>query len=228
MSSLAVLGLIVSSYAFSAPTTVTGKISYAGASSAEVIKMNADPVCAKEHAGKPVHKEDVEATGGGLANVFIYVKEGVKKDGLPPAPATAVDFDQRGCQYHPHVMGLRVGQSLKIINSDPTMHNVHVMAKSNPAFNMGMPNKGQTVEKKFTKPEVMVKVKCDVHGWMNAYIGVVDHPFFAVSDASGTFNIAGLPPGDYTIEAWHEKLGAKTEKVTVTDAGGTKNVDFKF
>ena len=192
---------------------------------AEAIKMSADPVCAKENAGKQVMKEDVVVGAGGtLANVFVYVKEGVKSP--PAAPATPVSFDQKGCTYTPHVFGIRVGQPLKIINSDPVLHNVHSMAKSNAGFNMGMATKGQVIEKKFTKPEVLVKIKCDVHGWMTAYVGVVDHPYFAVTDKQGNFSIDGLPAGEYTVEAVHEKFGAKTAKVTVTDAGGKTEFSF--
>lgn len=206
---------------------VTGKITYKGAAKAAPIKMNADPVCAKENAGKAVLSEDVVVGGGGaLANVFVYVKEGVK-GAVPPAPAEPVVFDQKGCTYHPHVFGIRVGQPLKIVNSDPTLHNVNAQAKVNPKFNAGMPTKGQTLEKKFTKPEALVKIKCDVHGWMNAFAGVVDHPYFAVTDNAGSFTLKGLPDGDYTVEAVHEKFGAKTAQVKVA-GGNASPVSFTF
>lgn len=206
---------------------VTGKANFGGtAPKPTPIKMNADPVCAKETAGKTVLKEEVVVNSNKtLANVFVYVKSGLK--GTPPAaPTEAVTFDQKGCVYTPHVVGVRVGQPLKIINSDPTLHNVNAQAKTNAKFNAGMPTKGQTIEKKFTKPETMVKVKCDVHGWMTAYIGVLDHPYFAVTDNTGAFTLKDLPAGEYELEAWHEKLGTKTAKVTVTDAGTTS--DFTF
>lgn len=219
-------GLLGASAAFGA--NVTGKVNFGGAAPKPTsIKMNADPVCAKESAGKTVLKEDVVVNANKtLANVFVYVKEGVKGN-VPPAPQEAVTFDQKGCVYHPHVIGVRVGQPLKILNSDPTLHNVNALAKANAKFNAGMPTKGQVIEKKFTKPETMVKVKCDVHGWMSAYIGVVDHPYFAVTDNTGAFTLKDLPAGEYTVEAWHEKLGTKTAKVTVTDAGA-QPVDFSF
>ena len=207
---------------------VTGTASFSGvAPKAEAIKMSGDPNCAKANEGKKVMKEDVVVNANKtLANVFVYVKEGVKKESVPAAPTTPVKFEQSGCRYIPHVIGVRVGQPFQIINSDAVMHNVHSMAKQNPGFNMGMATKGQSIEKKFTKPETMVKVKCDVHGWMTANVGVLDHPYFAVTDSQGAFTIDGLPDGDYTVEAIHEKLGTKTAKIKV--AGGIAKTDFAF
>lgn len=222
-----VFGLVTSGFAFGA--SVTGKVNFTGAApKAAPVKMSADPVCVKENAGKTVLSETVVVNSNKtLANVFVYVKEGYK--GTPPAaPTEPVTFDQKGCHYTPHVFGIRVGQPLKILNSDPTLHNVNAQAKVNSKFNAGMPTKGQVIEKKFTKPEVLVKFKCDVHGWMNAFAGVVDHPFFAVTDTSGAYTIKDLPAGEYTVEAVHEKLGTKTEKITVTDAGTAKPADFTF
>ncbi len=208
---------------------LTGKAVFKGtAPKAENIKMDADNVCKKAHTA-PVPKGDVVVSSKGeLANVFIYVKEGVKKESIPADKPAAITFDQHGCMYTPHVFGVRVGQGIKILNSDPTLHNVHALPKSNAGFNMGMATKGQTIEKSFTKPETMVRIKCDVHGWMTAYVGVLDHPYFGVSDANGGFSIANLPAGEYTLEAWHEKLGTKTAKVTVTDAGASAPVEFTF
>lgn len=205
---------------------LTGKVNFGGAApKAAPIRMNADPGCGKLHTA-PVLDPTVSVNANKtLANVFVYVKEGVKKEAIPAAPSAAVEFDQKGCMYKPHVVGLRVGQTLKIINSDALLHNVHAMPKANKGFNIGMAQKGQSSEKKFDKPETMIKFKCDVHGWMNAYIGVVEHPFFAVSDDKGAFEIKDLPAGEYTVEAWHEKLGTKTAKVTVTDKG---TADFTF
>jgi plastocyanin len=228
LNSLALSAMILSGLSHGA--TVTGKIAFTGkAPKPTEIKMNADPGCVKANPGKVYSEDFVVNSNGTLANVFVYVKEGVKKETVPPAPATPVEFDQKGCRYTPHVFGVRVNQTVKVINSDPFLHNVNAVAKeSSNKFNNAMPKQGQVIEKKFTKPETMVRVKCDVHGWMVAYIGVLDHPYFAVSDQTGAFSIKDLPPGDYTIEAWHEnkKLGAKTQKVTVTDAGAT--VDFTF
>ncbi|NBX67870.1 MAG: hypothetical protein EBR01_02765 [Proteobacteria bacterium] len=221
----ALLALIsVSSLSFAA---VTGSVGFSGAApKPEAIKMSADPACAKANTTK-VMKEDVVVNANKtLANVFVYVKEGVKKESVPAAPATPVKLDQSGCRYVPHVVALRVGQPLQIVNSDAVMHNVHSMSKQSNSFNMGMATKGQSIEKKLTKPEVMMKVKCDVHGWMTTYVNVMDHPYYAISDTSGAFTIDGLPDGEYTFEAVHEKLGAKTAKGKV--AGGVAKVDFAF
>jgi len=206
---------------------VTGTVNFGGAApKAEVIKMSADPACAKANSG-PVKKEDVVVNANKtLANVFVYVKEGVKKESVPAAPTTPVKLDQAGCRYTPHVVALRVGQPLQIINSDAVMHNVHSMSKQSNSFNMGMATKGQSIEKKMNKPEVMMKVKCDVHGWMTSFINVMEHPYFSITDNQGAFSVDGLPDGEYTFEAIHEKLGAKTAKAKV--AGGVAKVDFAF
>ncbi len=208
---------------------LAGKAVFKGKAPAQAnVKMDADPVCKKANA-KPVPKGDVVVSAkGDLANVFVYVKESVKKEAIPAEKPAPIVFDQAGCVYNPHVFGVRTGQTIQILNSDPTLHNVHAMPKTNPGFNMGMATKGQKIEKSFAKPETMIRVKCDVHGWMTAYVGVLDHPWYAVTDANGSFSIANLPNGEYTLEAWHEKLGTKTAKVTVTDAGAAAPVEFSF
>ncbi len=201
---------------------LTGKVTFKGtAPKAKALKMNADPFCAKENS-KAVDETITVNTNGTLKNVFVYVKDA--KGGTPVT--TPVEFDQKGCQYHPHVIGLMVNQPLKIINSDTTLHNVHALPKKNPQFNQGMNTKGQTIDKVFKTPELAVKVKCDVHGWMQAYVNVMDHPFFATTNDKGEFTINGLPAGEYTVEAWHEKLGTKTEKVKVSDAGGAAEFTY--
>jgi plastocyanin len=193
----------------------------------EAIKMNADPVCVKENTS-PQFQETytVGADGKSLANVFVYVKDGLGNYTFDPPTATA-QIDQKNCRYHPHVFGMRVGQSLEIVNSDPTLHNIHALPKGNQEFNTGQPIQGMKTTHTFTAKEVMVPFKCDVHGWMNAYVGVLDHPFFATTDESGKFEIKGLPPGTYTIEAWHEKLGPMTQSVTI-GAKESKDVNFTF
>jgi plastocyanin len=153
------------------------------------------------------------------------------KDGLGnlkfPVPATAVTLDQKGCSYNPRVFGIQVGQSLDIVNSDETLHNIHALPMANREFNRGQALQGMKYTTVFTTPEVMLPFKCDVHKWMNAWVGVVTHPFYAVSGAGGRFEIKGLPPGTYTIEAWHEKLGTQTQTITVS-AKETKDVAFTF
>jgi plastocyanin len=194
----------------------------------EPIRMNADPICVKQTASSgPQTQETFVVSGDGkLANVFVYVKDGLGSYVYDP-PAAGAKLDQHGCRYVPHVFGVRVGQQIEIINSDPTLHNIHAMPKANPEFNNGQPIQGMKMNHAFKAKEVMVPFKCDVHGWMNAYVGVLDHPYFAVSKEDGSFEIKGLPPGTYTIEAWHEKLGATTQSVTI-GAKESKEVSFSF
>jgi plastocyanin len=205
---------------------VTGKIKFEGnAPAPRPVRMGSDPLCAKVGAG--VNSEILlVGPGNGLQNVFVYVKDGLGTRKFP-APKTPVVLDQKGCRYLPHVFGVQVGQPIQIINSDPTLHNVHAMGKTNSEFNFGQPKDTKPVTKTLDKAEIGVPFRCDVHGWMNAWAGVVSHPFFAVTKADGSFEIKGLPAGSYTIEAWHERLGTQTQKVTV-DAKGTGTVSFAF
>ena len=193
----------------------------------EPIKMNADPVCVKENTA-PQFQETYMVGGDGksLANVFVYVKDGLGNY-VYDVPTQPAQIDQRQCRYHPHVFGMRVGQTLQITNSDPTLHNIHALPKANREFNTGQPIKGMKMDTTFTAKEVMVPFKCDVHGWMNAYVGVLDHPYYSVTDSEGRFELKSLPPGTYTIEAWHEKLGAMTQSVTVGEKE-TKEITFTF
>ena len=206
--------------------TIAGKVQFEGAPPAQPkLKMDADPVCLKQHTAA-AHAQEIVVNNGGLQYVFVYVKEGLAGKTFP-APTEAAVFDQKGCVYEPHVIGVRVNQPLQILNSDPTLHNVNAKPKQSTPFNLAMPTKGMKITKTFGKPEIMVPVKCNVHPWMQAYIGVVEHPFFAVSGPDGTFTIAGLPAGTYTLEAWHEKLGTQTSAVTVAE-GQTQDVAFTF
>ena len=205
---------------------VNGVVAFEGtAPKNEPIKMNADPVCVKANT-TPQEQETYVVTDGKLANVFVYVKDGLSAYSFDP-PTGMLTFDQKNCRYHPHVFGARVGQAVEIVNSDPTLHNIHALPKDNAEFNNGQPIQGMKMTHTFTAKEVMVPFKCDVHGWMNAYVGVVDHPFFAVTDKDGKFSFKGLPPGTYTIEAWHEKLGTQTATVTIA-AKETKDANFSF
>jgi len=193
----------------------------------EPIKMNADPVCLRENK-TPQFQETylVGSDGKSLGNVFVYVKDGLGNYAYDP-PTEIAKIDQKECRYHPHVFGMRVGQKLQIVNSDPTLHNIHALPKANKEFNTAQPVQGLTTEHTFDTKEVMVPFKCDVHGWMNAYVGVLDHPYYSVSDKDGMFDLKQLPPGTYTIEAWHEKLGATTQSVTLGPKE-TKEVTFTF
>jgi plastocyanin len=191
------------------------------------IKMNADPKCVTFNT-TPQFQEtyEVGSDGKSLANVFVYVKDGLGNY-VYDTPTEPMKIDQQACRYHPHVFGIRVGQPLQIVNSDDTLHNIHALPKGNAEFNTGQPIKGMTTTHTFNKQEIMVPFKCDVHGWMNAYVGVVDHPYFAVTDKDGKFDLKTLPPGSYTIEAWHEKMGPQEQKVTIGEKE-TKEITFTF
>ena len=189
------------------------------------IKMNADPVCVKANT-TPQFQETYLAKDGHLGNVFVYVKDGLGNY-VFDTPTESAKIDQKDCRYDPHVFGVRVNQPVEIVNSDPTLHNIHALPKANQEFNNGQPIQGMKMSHTFTAKEVMVPFKCDVHGWMNAYVGVLDHPYFATTDADGKFELKSLPPGTYTIEAWHEKMGAMTQSVTI-GAKETKELNFTF
>jgi Carboxypeptidase regulatory-like domain len=205
---------------------INGVVAFEGtAPKNEPIKMNADPVCVKENT-TPQEQETYEVADGKLGNVFVYVKDGLGAYTFD-TPTAVVTIDQKNCRYHPHVFGVMVNQPLEILNSDPTLHNIHALPKGNAEFNNGQPIQGMKTEHKFTAKEVMVPFKCDVHGWMNAYVGVMDNPYFQVTAKDGKFTLKGLPPGTYTIEAWHEKLGTQEVKVTL-GAKETKDANFSF
>ena len=206
--------------------SIHGAVKFAGTAPVmDRIKMDADPACQQQHA-TPVTAETVVVNGNGtLKNVFVYVKDGVQ--GTYPAPTTPVTLTQSGCWYTPHVFGLQANQPLEIVNNDGTLHNINAKPKTNQPFNIAQPVKGMKTTKKFTTPEVMVSFKCNVHPWMQAYTGVLNHPFFAVSDEAGNFTIAGLPAGTYVVEAWHEKCGTQTQTVTVHD-GEAASIEVTF
>src|SRR5436190_16823253 len=208
--------------------TVKGVVNFEGtAPKNQAIKMNADPVCVKQNKD-PQFQETFEVGSDGktLGNVFVYVKDGLGNY-IYDTPTTPAKIDQQNCRYHPHVFGMRVNQPLEIVNSDPTLHNIHAMPKTNTEFNNGQPIQGMKMTHTFDKPEVMVPFKCDVHGWMNAYVGVLNHPYYAVTKDDGKFELKDVPAGTYTIEAWHEKLGAMTQSVTIA-AKESKDVNFTF
>jgi plastocyanin len=203
---------------------VTGTVTYEGkVPTLRPTAMDAAPECAKKHGGTAAPSELlVLGPGNSMGNVMISVKNAP----AGKAPATPVTMDQKGCQYIPHVLGVMVGQPFKILNSDGLLHNVHALPKVNPQFNEAMPATRTEAVETFTKSEGTFTIKCDVHPWMQAYVQVFPHPYFAVTKADGKFSIAGLPPGSYTLEAWHEKLGTQTAQVTV--GAGMKPVAFKF
>ena len=190
-----------------------------------VIRMGMDPKCAELNAGKRVVQNAVDATAdGGLANVFVRLQGTFPQT---PVPREPVVVDQRGCVYGPRVVGVRVGQRLQIRNDDSLFHNVHSSSAKGNSFNASQPKPGMVFEFTPAAEETMVKLGCDVHRWMLAFVGVVAHPYFAVSRPGGGFEIPQVPPGRYTLRAWHERYGELSKTVSVT-AGATTTVDFAY
>ncbi len=211
----------------SGSATIQGTIQFAGTAPVkDKIKMDADPQCLLQHK-EAVHKQEVVVNPNHtLKHVFVYVKEGLEGKAFP-ASTQPVVLDQQGCLYHPHVFGVQVNQPIAITNSDPTLHNVNCRPTKSKPFNIAQPTKGMKTTKQFTAPEIMVKCSCNVHPWMATYIGVVGHPYFSITGDDGSFILSGLPAGQYTIEAWHEKYGTQTQAVSVGD-GETKQASFTF
>jgi plastocyanin len=209
--------------------TITGKIKFTGTAPRNpAIDMSEEAVCKAKYKTAPPTEENVVAgPANALANVFVYVSAGVPAGQSFPAPTTPVVLDQDGCRYHPHVFGVMVGQPIEIRNSDPVLHNIKAVAKKNRPFNVSQPTAGMKTTRTFAAAEVMVNLECNVHGWMKSYVGVRPDPFFAVSGTDGSFSITGLPPGTYTIEAWHEKFGTQTATVTIAGTESkTANITF--
>jgi plastocyanin len=205
---------------------VVGRVTIEGAvPSNPPIKMSAEPYCIHENPNGATF-ENFVLNNGGLENVFVYVKDGLDTYYFD-IPTDPVKLDQQGCRYRPHVLGVRAGQKLAIANSDDIMHNVHALPNVNTEWNRGQALKNMVDEKVFTAREVMVPFKCDVHNWMQAYVGVMDHPYFAVTHEGGTFELKNLPAGTYTVEAWHEKLGTRTQSVTIGEKE-SKAITFTF
>lgn len=204
--------------------TVTGVIKFDGTPpAAKRIDMSADANC----AGGETMTDDVKVADGKLANVFVYVKGGGVEDYTYETPGEPVVIDQKNCRYHPRVVGMQVGQTLRVLNSDATTHNVHPTPKNNQEWNQSQPPNGAPIEKKFNRAETLIPVKCNVHPWMKANVGVLGHPYYAVSAENGTYTIKSLPPGTYTLVAWHETLGEKSQSITV-GAKESKTQDINY
>ena len=211
--------------------TITGSVKFTGKKPRmrPIDMAGADEKCAEAHGGKRLKPETVILNDNGtLRNVFVWVKSGVEGWSFPMPEGDAM-LDQKGCLYTPHVQGMRKGQSLSIKTSDPTAHNVHGYAKVNRPFNRSQPAGAANVTIKMKREEASppMKVKCDIHPWMNAYVAVVEHPYFSVTGDDGSFKLENLPPGTYTIEAWHEKYEVMEQTVTIGD-GETKTVEFTY
>jgi plastocyanin len=209
---------------------VTGKALFAGkAPRSKKVNMDGDPICAKLHPTAVLDEPIAVDRNGALANVFVYIKRGLEGKKFEP-PANSADpavMDQKGCWFGPRVLGVRTGQTFKVTNSDPLTHNIHPLAQVNREWNQSQPPGAEPLIRRFTQPEIMIRVKCNIHPWMRAWIGVVDHPYFAVTGADGSFHLRDVPPGNYTIEAWQEELGSQEQQVTLTPSGKNEIV-FKF
>ncbi len=205
--------------------TVTGPVP---ADEPKALRMAADTYCKNAHDAPVYSQAAAIGADGAVQWAFVYVKVGLDHIAFP-TPEAPVVLDQKGCMYEPHVFGVQTGQTIEIHNSDKTLHNVHALPKRpNKAFNIAHPAVASIVHRRsFKWPEVAVRIKCDVHPWMNAYAGVVPHPFFAVTDANGRFAIADLPPGEYTVAAWHERLGEVEGPITIP-GDGAPTLDLAF
>lgn len=202
--------------------TVSGIVKFEGpAPKLAKIDMSQDPNCQGSNTA-----ENVVVTGGHLANVFVYVKEGLGTRTFD-IPKEAVTLTQSGCRYHPHVLGVMAGQTIKIVNGDPTTHNIHPTPKDNREWNESQATQAPPIEKNFAREEILLPVKCNQHPWMKMFVNVTKSPFYAVSGPDGKFEIKGLPPGEYTLAFVHEKLGEQTQKVTLA-AKDNKMVEVTF
>ena len=210
-------------------TAIKGKATFKGTvPKLKAIAMDPDPVCAGKHTAGPVYPESVVMKAdGSLKNVFVYVSKGLEGKTFP-APSVPVVLDQDGCMYKPHVFGILPGQQLKVVNSDPTTHNVHALAETNEEFNVGQRSGQPPIVKTFARAEVTIPIVCNQHPWMRAVAHVISNPYFAVSDAAGAFEIKGLPAGKYTITAIHEKYGSSTQEITVVAGKPVAPLTFTF
>ena len=217
----------VSASAGDTGTPLSGRVTFNGPRPKwTVLPTESDPECAALHVDEPLLSDrEIVGEDGGIKNFFVYIKEAPEGD--YPVPAEQAVLDQIGCRYVPHVLGVQAGQEIRVENSDPTLHNVRAIARTNRPFNNSLPKGAAPRVKKFDKVELAIRMKCDIHPWMTAFIFAVDHPFFATTDESGAYTIQGLPPGDYTLVAWHEKYGEQATAITITEGEGTA-ADFVF
>jgi hypothetical protein len=205
---------------------ITGKVSFAGKIPQRLrIDTSADPVC--QDANPELYTEDVIITAGKLANVFVYVSGDMLELYAFEAPKSEALLAHRGCQLVPHVLGMQLSQTLKVANEDATTHNTHFLPKANRDWNQSQPENSAPVERKFETPELLIPVKDNQHPWQKAYVSILSHPFFAVSTRNGSYQISGLPPGQYTVVAWHERFGEQRAEISV-GVGEQKNLDFTF
>lgn len=202
---------------------VGGRVTYHGAvPKAKKIASDSETACPQ------TLREETVVTGktGGLANTFVYVQAGLEGKQFEP-PSASVDLNQHGCMFVPRIVGIQTGQMIDVKNSDPISHNIHPMPTNNREWSQEQAPGSPDIEHKFPRPEVMIKVKCNIHSWMRAYLGVVSHPYFAVTGPDGVFELKNLPPGDYTLATWHETLGEKKQALHI-DASGRSTLDFVY
>jgi len=210
----------------SASGSISGQVKFQGTPPKMThIDMSTDPNCAKAHAGSNTTQDVVAGSGGGLENVVVYVADGLPAQAFQP-PAQPAVFDQKGCTYSPHVLAMQANQKLDVVNDDKTTHNIHPMPENNREWNKTQPP-GIPIEETFAREEIAIPVKCNIHPWMHGYIAVFKHPFFAVTDQEGHFEIKNVPAGNYTIKAWQEKLGTQTQPVSL-QAGQSGTATFVF
>jgi len=206
--------------------TVSGRVKVEGTlPKPKPINMAADPSCVHQHSSPAVSDELVTDQKGDLQNVIVFISDGLG-DRVFGSPQQPVQMKQKGCLYEPHVLALQVNQPVDVTNDDPTTHNIHPLPTNNREWNKAQ-TPGSKIEESFARPEIAIPVKCNLHPWMRGYVAVFKHPFFAVTGKDGSFTLPNLPPGSYTIEAWHEKLGRATQKITI-GANESKSVDFVF
>jgi plastocyanin len=199
--------------------SVSGTIKYTGAKpKPKLIDMSSDPACVAAHKGKAMDESLVVGVKGGLGNAFVFIEKGLEGKHFA-TPTAGVTIDQAGCWFRPRVLGLHVGQTLDVVNSDPVTHNIHPMAVTNREWNHSQGPGDPAMHRTFSKQEIMIPVKCNIHDWMHAFIGVVDHPYFATTKDDGSFTLPNLPPGTYTVTAWHETLGRQSTTITVAASG---------
>lgn len=207
--------------------TISGKILFTGkAVPAKKVDMGEDPQCNKLHKAPVIDSPVAVNKNGTLANVFVYIKGGLEGKKFAP-PGNAAVMDQKGCWFEPRVLGMQTGQEFAVTNSDPVTHNIHPRAHANREWNQSQAEGSPPLQRKFMYPEIMIRVKCNIHNWMHAWIGVVDHPYFAVTGSDGSFELKNVPPGEYTVEAWQEELGVVVQRVSVA-ASGKAEVEFTF
>lgn len=187
------------------------------------VRLDVDPKCVPLHPAGLLRDEIVVDEHNNVRWAFVYVARGVNS--TPPGPLIPVLLDQVGCRFDPHVLGVRVNQPINIYNNDKLLHNVHAIPITNKEFNFGLPQAGLYETRTFSRPEIMIKIKCDIHPWMIAWVGVLDHPYFSVTSETGSYGIVNLPPGRYLVKVWHEMYADVDREIDV-ESGADLRVDF--